>query len=132
MASNDRASPGQVTYGARSPPALRLLAYGHARASQKLEEYQTPGSGTATMMDGQMSTDPRHETLARTWTRRRIRFVFSAMLLCQAHGQAQSGPQPPCGKETVPPYPGLDSSPIVKFWSESDFGHDWRPPGCTS
>jgi hypothetical protein len=79
-----------------------------------------------------MSTDPRLETLARIWTRRRIRFVFSAMLLCQAHGYAQSGPQPPCGKETVPPYPGLDNSPIVKFWSEADFGHDWRPPACTS
>jgi hypothetical protein len=53
------------------------------------------------------------------------------MLLCQARGYAQLGPQPPCGAETVPPYPGLDSSPIVKFWSESDFGHDWRPPACT-
>jgi hypothetical protein len=61
-----------------------------------------------------------------------IRFVFSVMLLCEAHGYAQSGPQPPCRKETVPPYPGLDSSPLIKFWSESDFGHDWRPPACTS
>jgi hypothetical protein len=60
-----------------------------------------------------------------------IRFVFSVMLLCQAHGYAQLGPQPPCGKEPVPPYPGLDNQPIVKFWSESDFGHDWRPPACT-
>jgi len=60
-----------------------------------------------------------------------IRFVFSVMLLCQAHGYAQSGPQPPCGEEPVPPYPGLDHSPIVKFWSESDFGRDWRPPACT-
>ena len=41
------------------------------------------------------------------------------MLLCQAHGSAQLGPQPPCGREPVPPYPGLDDSPIVKFWSES-------------
>jgi hypothetical protein len=79
-----------------------------------------------------MSADPRRETLARTWAGRGIRFVFTAMLLCQAHGYAQSGPQPPCGKETVPPYPGLDHSPIVKFWSESDFGHDWRPPACAS
>ena len=60
-----------------------------------------------------------------------IRFVFSVMLLCQAHGYAQSGPQPPCGKEPVPPYPGLDGSPSVKFWSESDFGRDWKPPACT-
>jgi hypothetical protein len=60
-----------------------------------------------------------------------IRFVFSVMLLCQAHAYAQVGPQPPCGKESVPPYPGLDSSPTVKFWSESDFSHGWRPPACT-
>jgi hypothetical protein len=61
-----------------------------------------------------------------------IRFVFSVILLCQAHGYAQSGPQPPCGKESVPPYAALDNSPSVKFWSESDFGRDWRPPACTA
>jgi hypothetical protein len=61
-----------------------------------------------------------------------IRFVFTAMLLCQAHGYAQLRPQPPCGADPVPPYPGLDSSPTVKFWSESDFGHDWKPFACTS
>jgi hypothetical protein len=69
--------------------------------------------------------------LTRTWTGRGIRFVFTTMLFCQAHGHAQSGPQPPCGMETVPPYPGLDDSPSVKFWSESDFSHAWRPPACT-
>ena len=41
------------------------------------------------------------------------------------------GPQPPCGKEPIPPYPGPDDSAIVKSWSESDFGRDWRPPACT-
>jgi len=79
-----------------------------------------------------MSADPRHETLARTWTGRGLRLAFTAMLFCQACGYAQLRPQPPCGKEPVPPYPGLDDSPIVKFWSESDFGRDWRPPACTS
>jgi len=53
------------------------------------------------------------------------------MILCQAHGYAQLGPQAPCGKDPVPPYPALDNSPVVRFWSESDFGHDWRPPACT-
>jgi hypothetical protein len=43
----------------------------------------------------------------------------------------QLGPQPPCGKEPIPPYPGLDESANVKSWSESDFGRDWRPPACT-
>jgi hypothetical protein len=41
------------------------------------------------------------------------------------------GPQPPCGMEPIPPYPGLDDSAIVKSWSEADFGRDWRPPACT-
>ena len=40
-------------------------------------------------------------------------------------------PQPPCGKEPSPPYPGLDDAAVVKSWSESEFGYDWRPPGCT-
>jgi hypothetical protein len=53
------------------------------------------------------------------------------MLLCQAHAYAQLGPQPPCGKEPVPPYPGLDDSAIVKSWSQSEVGRDWRPPACT-
>jgi hypothetical protein len=79
-----------------------------------------------------MSSDPRHEKPARTWNGRGIGFVFTAMLFCHAHSYAQSGPQPPCGKESVPPYPSLDNSPIVRFWSESDFGGDWRPPVCTS
>src|ERR1019366_3786105 len=51
--------------------------------------------------------------------------------LSQAQNYSQSGPQPPCGKEPIPPYSGLDNSPIVKSWSESEFGGNWRPPACT-
>ncbi len=40
------------------------------------------------------------------------------------------GPQPPCGKEPIPPYPGLNESAVVKSWSESDLGRNWRPPAC--
>lgn len=79
-----------------------------------------------------MSAGLRHETPARTWTGRGLRLVFTAILFCQAYGYAQLRPQPPCGNEPVPPYPGLDDSPSVKFWSDSDFGRDWRPPVCTS
>ena len=60
-----------------------------------------------------------------------FRLVFSATLFWQAQTYAQSGPQPPCGEDPVPPYPALDDSPVVKFWSEADFGRDWRPPPCT-
>jgi len=60
-----------------------------------------------------------------------IRFVISAMLLWPAQGYAQGGPQPPCGREAAPSYPGPDSPPVVTFWSESEFGRDWKPPGCT-
>jgi hypothetical protein len=78
-----------------------------------------------------MSANPRHETLVQAWTWHFVRFVLLAMLLCQAHGYAQLGPQPPCGKEPVPPYPDLDGSAVVKSWSKADFGRDWRPPACT-
>jgi hypothetical protein len=61
-----------------------------------------------------------------------IRCVFSLLLLSQAHAYAQIGPQPPCGKESVPPSPGLDHSPTVTFWGESDFSRDWKPPACTT
>jgi hypothetical protein len=44
--------------------------------------------------------------------------------------EPELGPQPPCGREPIPPYPGLDDSAIVKSWSESDFGRNWRPPAC--
>jgi hypothetical protein len=88
---------------------------------------QAPGNNYG----GYMSVDARHEMPVRTRTRRRVWFVFLAMLLCQAHGYAQSGPQPPCGKEPVPPYPGLDDSATVKSWSKSEIGRDWKPPACT-
>ena len=78
-----------------------------------------------------MSVNPRHQTLIRTWTRHRVWFLLSAMLVCQARGYSQLGPQPPCGKEPVPPYPGLDDSAIAKSWSRSEFGRDWKPPACT-
>ena len=45
--------------------------------------------------------------------------------------ESQLGPQPPCGNEPIPPYPGLDDLAIVKSWSKSDFGRDWKPPACT-
>jgi uncharacterized protein DUF6675 len=57
--------------------------------------------------------------------------MLAGMLFCQTHGYAQSGPRPPCGNEPIPSYPALDSGPAVKFWSESDFGRNWRPPICT-
>ena len=60
-----------------------------------------------------------------------IKFVFSAILLCLAPCYAQLRPQPPCGAEPVPLYPGLDNPPIVTFWSAPDFGRDWKPPACT-
>ena len=53
------------------------------------------------------------------------------MLVCPASGYPQSGPQPPCGKAPLPPYPGLDDSVIAKPWSRSEFGRDWKPPACT-
>ena len=70
------------------------------------------------------------QTLTRTRTRRCVLFVLMAMLLCQSRGYAQATPQPPCGNEPVPPYPGLDESATVKSWSRSEIGRDWKSPAC--
>jgi hypothetical protein len=78
-----------------------------------------------------MSSYPRRETLVGTGTWRPVWFVLLAILLYQPHGYAQIGPQPPCGMEPVPAYPELDNSPVVKAWSKSDVGGDWKPPACT-
>jgi hypothetical protein len=78
-----------------------------------------------------MSADPCREMLFRTWIAQGIRLVLSALVLCQSHGYAQSGPQPPCGREPVPSYPGPGDQATVKIWSKSDFGRDWKPPACT-
>jgi hypothetical protein len=69
--------------------------------------------------------------IVQIWTSRLVSFVVLALLLCQALGIAKDGPHPPCGKEPVPPYPGLGDSTNVKAWSRSDLGLKWIPPGCT-
>ena len=53
------------------------------------------------------------------------------MLCCQAPLYAQSGPQPPCGVDSIPPHPSLADSPAVKFWHLAELGEHWRPPACT-
>ena len=45
--------------------------------------------------------------------------------------ESQLGPQPPCGDKLIPiypVYPGLNDLAIVKSWSKSDLGPDWKPP----
>jgi hypothetical protein len=69
--------------------------------------------------------------LLRSWNRHRVGFLLLAMLVCQARGYSQAGPQLPCGKEPVPPYPGLNDLAVAKSWSRSEFGRDWKPPACT-
>lgn len=41
-----------------------------------------------------------------------------------------AGPQPPCGAESIPPYPDLQHSPAIKVWERSSLGGDWTPPAC--
>jgi hypothetical protein len=41
-----------------------------------------------------------------------------------------TGPQPPCGAESNPPYPDLEHSPAIKVWDRSSLGRDWTPPAC--
>src|SRR6266852_4661273 len=60
-----------------------------------------------------------------------IRLVLLAMLVCQTAARGQAIPHPPCGDDAVPAYPSLNRSPVVKFWSEAEFGRGWKPPACT-
>jgi hypothetical protein len=64
-----------------------------------------------------------------------IAMVFVASILCGAIlSHPDSGPQPPCGNELSPPYPGVDEPPTTRFWDRSDrsdLGRDWSPPACT-
>jgi hypothetical protein len=46
-------------------------------------------------------------------------------------GVSLSGPELPCGSAPVPPYPPLVDASVVKSWSKSDLGRDWKPPECT-
>ena len=73
----------------------------------------------------------RRDFLSQTWARHCVCFLLLAMLLCQARGYSQLGPQPPCGDDPIPSYLGLDGLAIVKSWSKSGFGPDWKPPACT-
>src|ERR1035438_5090711 len=79
-----------------------------------------------------MSAEPCRRKLVRTSVRSSARLMLAAVLLCRVRANAQSGPQPPCGRaEPVPAYPGLGDRATVKAWSKADFGRDWKPPGCT-
>jgi hypothetical protein len=61
-----------------------------------------------------------------------VPLVLVAAILCgEVTNHVDSGPVPPCGSTTVPPYPDVDKSPTVKAWDRADLGRDWTPPACT-
>jgi hypothetical protein len=60
-------------------------------------------------------------------------FVPSSFRLLNNHTvdiQPALGPQPPCEKDPIPPFPHLGDAATVKAWSKSDMGRDWNPPTC--
>ena len=56
--------------------------------------------------------------------------VFAAILCGEVSIRADTGPQPPCGSATFPPYPDLEDSPAVRAWEHAESGRDWTPPAC--
>jgi hypothetical protein len=80
---------------------------------------------------GNIGVDPFLAGLSSLTAAQKAASGASSEQLPQTKGNAQSEPQPPCGNESVPPYPGLDDSATVKSWSKSDLGQDWKPPACT-
>jgi hypothetical protein len=79
----------------------------------------------------------RVDSVTKTRSHRRLApgaFAAALIVWCPAvllGGPAgASGPQPPCGAESSPPYPDLEHSPAVKVWDRSSLGRDWTPPEC--
>jgi hypothetical protein len=76
----------------------------------------------------------RQNRLARVWQQwpRVVPLIVSATILCAGvTSQADSGPVPPCGSTTFPPYPAVDKAPTVEAWDPSTLGRNWIPPACT-
>jgi len=62
------------------------------------------------------------------------RFLLSPIALRSRpliDAEPQTGPMPPCGMEPIPAYPDVNEQSVVKSWSKSDLGRDWKPPVCT-
>jgi hypothetical protein len=57
--------------------------------------------------------------------------LVAAFLCAEDANRVVSGPVPPCGSTTVPPYPDAGMPPKVQAWDHSDPGSDWTPPACT-
>ena len=61
-----------------------------------------------------------------------VPLILLAAVLCgEDTNHVDSGPLPPCGSTTAPPYPDMDKSPTAKAWDRSDLSRDWIPPACT-
>ena len=45
--------------------------------------------------------------------------------------ESPPGPEPPCGRAPIPPYPSVNESAVVESWSKPIFGGNWKPPDCT-
>jgi hypothetical protein len=69
--------------------------------------------------------------LCRRWSGVAPLIVLAAILYGGVSGRADTGPQPPCGGTTLPPYPDLENSPAVRVWDRAASGRDWTPPACT-
>src|SRR5438105_10170068 len=57
-----------------------------------------------------------------------------SLALCTLPAGGQSSPRPPCGQQSVPPYPSypsLSDQPLITFWNQSSGRRDWKPPACT-
>ncbi len=55
-----------------------------------------------------------------------VPLILFTAIFCSEPFHAASGPQPPCGTATFPPYPGLEKSPVVRVWDRAELGRDWN------
>lgn len=69
--------------------------------------------------------------LYRIWSGIILLAVFAVLLLGEDSNYGDSGPVPPCGSTTAPPYPDINTAPTVKVWNRSNLTSNWTPPACT-
>jgi hypothetical protein len=72
-----------------------------------------------------------HKLLYQRWPGVVLLVLLAAIFGGEAANNVDSGPVPPCGGATVPPYSDVDKPPTVKAWDRSDLAPDWTPPVCT-
>ena len=90
-----------------------------------------PRGSAKIQVEGKFSKNMSDSLLRRRLPGLASMALVAMIFWCGSSIRAESGPQPPCAAEPVPPFPTLDASPVVRVWNASNLEADWKPPACT-